>query len=97
MKRFRTDYIWEMLASILFSLSPSCLLFKNVKVNICKNILLLVVLYGCRTWSPTLWEEHRLRVFENWVLRRILGPEVTREWRKLHNKEIRNLYPSSLS
>jgi hypothetical protein len=54
-------------------------------------------LYGCETWSLTLREEHRLRVFENTVLRRIFGPkrdEVTGEWRKLHNEELRNLYPS---
>jgi hypothetical protein len=54
-------------------------------------------LYRCETWSPTLREEHRLRVFENRVLRRIFGPkrdEVTREWRKLHNEELHNLYSS---
>jgi hypothetical protein len=53
-------------------------------------------LYGCETWSLTLREERRLRVFENRVLRRILGPkrdEVTGEWRKLHNKEL-DLYSS---
>jgi hypothetical protein len=47
------------------------------------------------TWSQTLREEHRLRVFENRVLRRIFGPkrdEVTEGWRKLHNKEYHNLY-----
>jgi hypothetical protein len=52
------------------------------------------------TWSPTLREEHRLRVFENRVLRRIFGPkrdEVTGEWRKLHNKELHDLYsPTSI-
>jgi hypothetical protein len=54
-----------------------------------------VALYGCETWSLTLREEHRLRVFENRVLRRIIGPkkdEVTGEWRKLHNEELRDLY-----
>jgi len=54
-----------------------------------------VVLYGCGIWSLTLGEEHRLRVFENRVLRRIFGPkrdEVTREWRKLHNEELNDLY-----
>jgi hypothetical protein len=54
-------------------------------------------LYGCETWSLTLREEHRLRVSENRVLRRIFGPkrdEVTGEWRKLHNEELRNLYSS---
>jgi hypothetical protein len=50
---------------------------------------------GCETWSLTLREEHRLRVFENRVLRRVFGPkrdEVTGGWRKLHNEELHNLY-----
>jgi hypothetical protein len=58
-------------------------------------ITLPVVLYG--TWSLTLREERRLRVFENSVLRRIFGPkrdEVTGEWRKLHNEELHDLYSS---
>jgi hypothetical protein len=56
-----------------------------------------VVLYGCETWSLTLREDHRLRVFENRVLRRIFGPkkdEETGDWIKLHNKELRDLYSS---
>jgi hypothetical protein len=56
-----------------------------------------LVLYGCETWSLTLREEHRLRVFENRVLRRIFGPkrdEVTGGWGKLHNEELHNLYSS---
>ena len=56
-----------------------------------------VVLYGCETWSLTLREEHRLRVFENRVLRRIFGHKrdgVTGEWRKLHNEELNDLYCS---
>jgi GH43 family beta-xylosidase len=62
-----------------------------------KTIILPVVLYGCETWSLTLREEHRLRVFENRVLRGIFGPrrdEVTGEWRKLHSGELHNLYSS---
>jgi hypothetical protein len=54
-------------------------------------------LYGRETWSLTLIEDRRLRVFENRVLRRIFGPKrdkVTGEWRKLHNEELNNLYPS---
>ena len=54
-------------------------------------------MYGCETWSLTLREEHRLRVFENRVLRRIFGPkkdEVTGNWRKLHNEELNDLYCS---
>jgi hypothetical protein len=56
-----------------------------------------VVLYGCETWFPTLREGHNLRVSENRVLRRIFEPrrdEVTGEWRKLHNEELRDLYSS---
>jgi hypothetical protein len=56
-----------------------------------------VVLYGCETWSLTLREEFGLRVFENRVLRRILGTkrdEVTREWRQLHDEELNDLYCS---
>jgi hypothetical protein len=56
-----------------------------------------MALYGCITWSLTLREEHRLRVSENRVLRRIFGPkgnEVTEGWRKLHNEELHNLYSS---
>jgi hypothetical protein len=69
----------------------------NVKVKIYKTIILPVVLYGCETWSLTLREQHRLRVFANRVLRGIFGPkrdEVTGEWRKLHNEELHNLYSS---
>ena len=53
--------------------------------------ILPVVLSGCETWSLTLKEERRLKVFDNRVLRRIFGPrrdEVTGEWRKLHNEEL---------
>jgi hypothetical protein len=56
-----------------------------------------VVLYGCETWSLPLKEEHRLRLFENRMLRRIFGPnrdEVTGGWRKLHNEELHKLYSS---
>jgi hypothetical protein len=56
-----------------------------------------VVLYGSETWSLTLREEHRLRVFENRVLRKMFGPkrdEVTGEWKKLHKEELRDLYSS---
>jgi hypothetical protein len=77
-------------------LSPH-LLSRNVKVKKYNNIILPVVWYGCETWSLTLREEHRLRVFEDRVLRRIFGPkrdEVTGEWRKLHNEELHNLYSS---
>ena len=73
----------------------SSLLSKTLKIKIYRTIILPVVLYGCETWSLTLREERRLRVFENRVLRRVFGPkrdEVTGEWRKLHNGELRDLY-----
>jgi hypothetical protein len=79
------------------SLLSSRLLSRNVKVKIYETIFLPVVLYGCETWSVTLREEHRLRVFENRVLRGVFGPksdEVTGEWRKLHSGELHNLYSS---
>jgi hypothetical protein len=59
-----------------------------------------VVLYGCETWSLILRKEHRLRVFENRVLRRIFGPnrkEVTGDWRKMHNEELHHNFYSSPS
>ena len=60
-----------------------------------RTIILPIVLYGCETWSLTLRKEHRLRVFENRVLRRIFGPKrdkVTGEWRELHNEELNDLH-----
>jgi hypothetical protein len=80
------------------SLLSSRLLSRNVKVKIYKTIILPVALYACETWSLTSREEHRLRVFENRVLRGISGPKtdkVTGEWRKLHSGELHNLYPSA--
>jgi hypothetical protein len=74
------------------------LLSKNVKIRIYRTIILPVVLYGCKTWSLTVREKHKLRVFENRVLKRIFGPkrnEVTGDWRELHNEELRNLYSSA--
>jgi hypothetical protein len=79
------------------SLLSSRLLSRKLKVKIYKTIILSVVLYGCETWSVTLREEHRLRVFENRVLRGTFGPkgdEVTGEWRMLHSGELHNLYSS---
>jgi hypothetical protein len=70
------------------------LLSKNIKSKIYRTIILPAVLYGCETWSFSLREEDRLRVFENRVLRRIFGPkrdEVTGEWRRLHNEELNDL------
>jgi hypothetical protein len=77
----------------LFSSLPS----KNLKIKICRTIILPVVLYGFETWSLTLREKRRLWVFENRVLRTMFGfksDEVTGEWRKLHNEELNDLYCS---
>jgi hypothetical protein len=76
------------------NLSSSRLISKNLKIKIYKIVILPVVLYGCETWSLTLGEEHRLRGFENRVLRTIFGPkrEEDRSWRKLHNDELHSLY-----
>jgi hypothetical protein len=74
---------------------PSRLLSKIVKFRIYKTTILPVILYGRETWSLTLREEHRLRVFENRVLRITLGPkrvEVKGDWRKLHNEKLHALY-----
>jgi len=70
------------------------LLSKNKKIKIYRTIILSIVLYGCKTWSLTLMEGDRFRVFENRVLRRIFGPkrdEIRREWGKLHNDELSDL------
>jgi hypothetical protein len=75
------------------------LFFKNNvnRIRMSSAVNWPVVFCGCETRSLTLREEHRLRVFENRVLRRIFAPkrdEVTRGWRKLHNEELRNLFSS---
>ena len=73
----------------------SSLLSKNLKVKIYRTIILPTVLYGRETWSLTLREECRLRMFENRVLRRVFGPkrdEVTGEWGKLHTGELSDRY-----
>jgi len=79
------------------NLLSSSLISKYFKNKIHRTIILPMVLYGCETWSLTLTEEHRLRVFENRELRKIFGPkryEVTGELRKLHNEELNGLYIS---
>jgi hypothetical protein len=81
-------YLW------VHNLLSSRLLSRNLKVKIHKTI---IVLYGCETWSLTLREEHRLKVYENGVLRGIFGPkgdEVTGERRRLHNGDLHNLNAS---
>jgi hypothetical protein len=75
------DEIWSRLNSghacyhVVQNLLSFSLLSRNVKIKIYKTIILPVVLYGCETLSLTLREEHRLRIFENRVLRRIFGPK----------------------
>ena len=106
---FRNNFIQEEIKSRLKSgnacyhsvqnFLSSSLLSKNLKIMIYRTITLPVVLCGCETWSLTLREERRLRVFENRVLRRIFGPktdEVTGEWRKLHNEELDVLYSPNI-
>jgi len=71
-------------------------LSKNFKIKIYRNIILPLVLFGCKTWSFKMRDESRLRVFENRVLRKIFGPkrdEVTGE-KKLHSEELTDLYSS---
>jgi len=67
------------------------------KVEIYTTTILPVVLYGCETWMLARRKERRLRVSENRVLRKIIGPKrdkVTGEWRQLHNEELNDLYCS---
>jgi hypothetical protein len=81
----------------VLNLLSSSLLSRRVKIKIYRTIVLLFVLYGCETWSLTLKEEYRLRVFENRVLRRIFGPrrhKVTGAWRRLDKEELYFLYSS---
>jgi hypothetical protein len=68
-------------------------------LKIYRTIILPLVFYGCETWSLTLREKRRLRVFENRVLRRICGPkrdEATGKWQKLHNEELNELCSSPI-
>ena len=78
-------------------LLTSRLISRKLKLKIYRTVILPVILYGCESWSTTLADEHKLRVFENKVLRKIYGPkrdEMTGEWRRLHNEELHGLYDS---
>jgi hypothetical protein len=82
-------------------LLSSSLLSKNVKIRteLYRTVILPFAVYGCETWSLTLRVEHKLKVFENTVLRKILGPktdEVTGDWRRLHDEELYGLYSSNI-
>jgi hypothetical protein len=82
------------------NLPSSSLLSKIVKIKIYRTVMLPVVLYRCETGSFILREECRRRVFENRMLKRIFGPkrdEVIKEWRKLHNEELNDLYPYTIT
>jgi hypothetical protein len=83
-----------IIQSKIFCLSVSYQ--KKINIKIYKTVILPVVPYGCETWSLSLREEHRLRIFENRVLRRIFGPKREEDvsWRKLHNDEFNSLYSS---
>jgi hypothetical protein len=85
--------VLAIIQSIIFCLPIS---YKNLKIKIYKTVILPVVLYGCETWFLTSGEEHRLRGFENRVLRKIFGPKRKEgeTWRKLHNDELHNLHSS---
>jgi hypothetical protein len=78
------------------NLLSSRLISKNLKIKTYKTVILPVVLYGCESWSLTLGEEHKLRFFENRMLRKIFENkrEEDGSWRKLHNDELHNLYSS---
>jgi hypothetical protein len=69
---------------------------QKLKIKIYKTVILPGVLYGCETWSLTLREEHRLRVFQNRVSRKIFGPKREEDvsWRNLYNNELHSLYSS---
>jgi hypothetical protein len=86
--------MFAIIRSKIFCLPVSCKKKSIIKTH--KTVILPVVLYGYETWSLTLREDHRLRVFENRVLRRIFGPRGDEDgsWRKLHNDEPHSLYSS---
>jgi hypothetical protein len=78
------------------NLLSSRLISKNLKIKIYKTVILPVVLYGCKTWSLTSRKEHRLRVFEKRMLKKIFGPKRQEDGScgKLYNDELHNLYSS---
>jgi hypothetical protein len=73
--------------------------FKKYKHQDIYISIILPVFHGCETWSHILWEEHKLRVFENRVLRNICAPkreELTGDWRRVYIEELHGLYSSPL-
>ena len=88
-------YVYSIQYIVYFVFQFAIQKVKDQDTRVYRTIILPVVLYGCETWSLTLREERRLRVFENRVLRRIFGPkrdEVTGKWRKLHKEELSDLF-----
>jgi hypothetical protein len=84
---------------VVQNLLSSSLLYKNIKIKIHRTVILPFILYGCETWSLTLREKSRLRVFENRVLRNIFGSkrdEVRGEWKRLHNDKLNDLYSPNI-
>jgi hypothetical protein len=72
-----------------------CAFLKNINIKIYRTSILVIVFYGCETWSLTVKEESKPRLLDNRVLRRIFGPKtdgITGQWRKLHNEELNDLY-----
>jgi hypothetical protein len=77
----------------LQNILSSCHLSRSLNIKIYRTTVLLIILYGCETWSLSQWKEHRF-LSENRVLRNICGPkreEVRGDWRKLHNEGLHNL------
>ena len=105
-----TVYLWLVTTLYLVSGSECLLSFgaeyfvftfaiQNIKINIHRTVFLPFVCYGCKTWSLTLREEHRLRMSAKLVLRKIFGSkseEIMEKWRKPHNKELYDFYFSPL-
>jgi len=96
------DFLRECAAAVRprsqYTLGLFISLCTHLKLKIYRTMITPVFLYGCETWSLTMMEERRLRVFENRVLRRLFGPrgdEVTGKWRKIYNEELNDLYSSS--
>jgi len=92
---FCINTLYKKNVKILSDITGYIMVYKKVKIEIYRAIILPIVLYGCATWSLTLRNERRQRVFENRELRKIFGPKrdkVTGEWRKLHNEEHYVLY-----
>jgi hypothetical protein len=83
-----------MFAIIIFEIFDGCLLCLNGVIKLHKNVILPLVLYGCKTWSFILREDHRRRLYENRAQRRILEPDseyVTGRWRNFHVEEFLDL------